>query len=60
MGLLFVVLTSLILNQQSKIIYLSKKSRYFNFSDMLSEYINGNFDIRGDPFVKNEMKRIIF
>jgi hypothetical protein len=33
-----VALTSLILNQQSKIIYLLKKPRYFNFSDKLSEY----------------------
>ncbi len=34
----FVALTSLILNQQSKIVYLLKKPRYFNFSDKLSEY----------------------
>jgi len=34
----FVALTSLILNQQSKIIHLLKKPRYFNFSDKLSEY----------------------
>ncbi len=34
----FLALTSLILNQQSKIIYLLKKPRYFNFSDKLSEY----------------------
>jgi hypothetical protein len=33
-----VALTSLILNKQSKIIYLLKKPRYFNFSDKLSEY----------------------
>jgi hypothetical protein len=34
----FVALTSPILNQQSKIIYLLNKPRYFNFSDRLSEY----------------------
>jgi hypothetical protein len=34
----FVALTSLILNQQSNIIYLLKKPRYFIFSDNLSEY----------------------
>jgi hypothetical protein len=34
----FVALTSLILNQQSNIIYLLKKPRYFIFSDKLSEY----------------------
>jgi len=31
-------LTSLILNQQSKIIYVLKNMRYFNFSNKLSEY----------------------
>ena len=35
----FVALNLLILNQQSKIIYLLKKPRYFNFSEMLSEYL---------------------
>ena len=34
----FEALTSLILNQQSEIIYLLKKPRYFNFSHKLSEY----------------------
>ncbi len=34
----FEALTSLIINQQSEIIYLLKKPRYFNFSDKLSEY----------------------
>ena len=33
----FVALTSLILNQQSNIVYLLKKPRYFIFSDKLSK-----------------------